>query len=84
MRAIASKALKTRQNFYAVLELEDNATTDNIKRRYAEMCTSIDITSEKFVKNDCLTYTMELLNEAYQVLSNPTKRKKYDQNIVRQ
>lgn len=72
MRTLCSKALQKSQNYYGVLKLENNVANDLLKRRYTEMSRSIEIT----VKN--LSYKQNLFNEAFQTLSNRTKRVEYD------
>lgn len=65
------------QNYYKVLGIQEDATEDQIKkafrkgaRKYHPDVNPDDPTAEENFKD---------LNEAYQVLSDPEKRKKYDQ-----
>ena len=59
------------KDYYAVLNIDPNATTDDIKAQYRFLMQAFH--PDKFTGNSPLQKAIET-NEAYGVLSNPAKR----------
>src|SRR5438128_1036807 len=64
------------KNFYEVLGVEKNATAEEIKKRFIELAKKYhpDVSKEKNAEAK-----FRSVSEAYETLSNPDKRKLYDQ-----
>ena len=64
-------------NLYNDLELDDNASIDKIKQSYKKLCYKYhpdknnNLSSDKFIK----------IKKAYEILSNESEKKKYDDTI---
>lgn len=64
------------RDYYSVLGLQKNATTDEIKSAYRKLANKYHPDKNKGDKK--AEEKFKEINEAYQVLSDPEKRKKYD------
>ncbi|GHN02673.1 molecular chaperone DnaJ [Cytophagales bacterium WSM2-2] len=63
-------------DYYKVLGLEKNASTDDIKKAYRKL--SLKYHPDLNPKDEAANAKFKQLNEAHEVLSDPEKRKKYD------
>jgi len=72
--------MATRQNkdYYEILGVEKNATLDEIKKSYRRL--ALKWHPDKNQDNPESTEKFKSITEAYEVLSNPTKRRNYDMN----
>lgn len=64
------------KNYYDILGIEPNATQTEIKKAYRKL--SVKFHPDKNNGDTFLAEMFKNINEAYEVLSNPTKRKDYD------
>lgn len=70
------------KNYYEVLEVAPNASADDIQKAYtaARSAYSGDsLALYSLLSEEEAHKVLELIEEAYNILSNPTKRKKYNQ-----
>lgn len=82
---MGDKASQKRNDYYAILEVDPSANTNEIDRAYRRAC-------ETYSQENPALYTMfspeeakellQMITEAYSVLSNPVKRKAYDNNSL--
>lgn len=63
------------QDHYKILELEDNATNEDIKRSYRKLALKYHPD-----KNNGEDIKFKEINEAYEILSDPVKKRDYDNN----
>ena len=65
-------------NYYEILEVSKDATQDEIKKAYKKLAKKFhpDINKESGAEEK-----FKKINEAYEVLSDETKRKEYDQKL---
>ena len=69
------------KNYYEILEIDRSATQEEIKKAYRQKAlqyhpdVSTDENSEEIIRN---------INEAFEVLSDKTKKNKYDEDILEQ
>ena len=63
-------------NHYELIGVERNATTAQIRRAYLDMSKSLHPDKNRFGGN-----LMKSINEAYEILSDETKRRKYNREI---
>lgn len=82
MTNLCTKANKKQNDLYGILQVQQKDARGVIKSQCAKLRTSIVLTLDKNVKNDCLSYKLELLNTAYKTLSNPSLRRSYDLDLV--
>lgn len=66
----------TESDYYAILNIDKNATASQIKNAYRELAFAFHPDRNK--DNPESVEKMKELNEAYAVLSNPSRRKEYD------
>ncbi len=68
--------MTTKRDFYEILGVDKSASDDEIKRSYRKMAMKYhpDVNKEKEAE-----VKFKEISEAYQVLSDPNKRKQYDQ-----
>lgn len=74
--------MTTEKNYYEVLEVAPNASADEIFKAYTAAKTAYSgdsIALYSLLSEDEAHKVLELIEEAYNILSNPTKRKKYNQ-----
>ena len=63
-------------NHYEIIGVERNATTAQIRKAYLIMSKALHPDKNRFGSN-----IMKSINAAYAILSDETKRRKYDQEI---
>lgn len=66
-----------KKDYYKILEIPRTASQDDIKKAYRKL--AIKYHPDKNPNNPQAEQRFKELNEAYEVLSDPEKRKKYDQ-----
>lgn len=74
--------MTTEKNYYEVLEVAPNASADEIFKAYTAAKTAYSgdsIALYSLLSEEEAHKVLELIEEAYNILSNPTKRKKYNQ-----
>lgn len=71
------------KNYYEILEVSENASKEVIDKAYKVLAKKYhpDLQEEKNKKS--AEEKIKSLNEAYEILSNPEKRKTYDDKITR-
>lgn len=67
-----------KQNFYEILGANRNDSPEEIKRKYKEL--ALRFHPDK-VRSSLGESSMKSLNEAYEILSDPEKRKHYDEEL---
>lgn len=70
------------KNYYEVLEVAPNASADEIQKAYTAAKTAYSgdsLAIYSLLSEEEAHKVLELIEEAYIILSNPTKRKKYNQ-----
>ncbi|MFG1493593.1 helix-turn-helix domain-containing protein [Halobacteriovorax sp. ZH4_bin.1] len=70
------------KNYYEVLEVAPNASADEIQKAYTAARTAYSgdsLAIYSLLSEEEAHKVLELIEEAYNILSNPTKRKKYNQ-----
>lgn len=67
-------------DYYEILEVRENASEEVIKMAYKALALKYHPDRSGDVKKDAHT-KMQMINEAYMMLSNPEKRKQYDQQM---
>ncbi|MBF0200982.1 MAG: J domain-containing protein [Desulfamplus sp.] len=65
------------RDYYKILDIDTHADTDEIKRAYKKL--AVKYHPDRNPDDKTASDRMALLNEAYAVLSNPEKRREYDQ-----
>ncbi|KAK7275826.1 hypothetical protein RIF29_16950 [Crotalaria pallida] len=72
-------ALSNPKDYYKILEVDYDATDDAIRSNYIRL--ALKWHPDKQKDNDSTTTSrFQDINEAYQVLSDPVKRREYDKN----
>ncbi|KAI9199966.1 hypothetical protein LWI28_000892 [Acer negundo] len=66
------------KDYYKILEVDYDATEDAIRSNYIRL--ALKWHPDKQKEEDCATSRFQEINEAYQVLSDPVKRREYDSN----
>ncbi|KAL5777338.1 hypothetical protein ACOSP7_010264 [Xanthoceras sorbifolium] len=64
------------KDYYKILEVDCDATEDAIRSNYIRL--ALKWHPDKQKEEDCATSRFQEINEAYQVLSDPVKRREYD------
>ena len=64
------------ENYYSILEVPQTATIDEIKKSYRRL--SLLCHPDRNQNSSESTFKFQKLNEAYEVLSDPDKKKEYD------
>lgn len=69
-------------NHYEILDIEDDATQEEVKKAYRKLAKSLhpDLNKDN---PDGAAERFKAIKEAYEVLSNPLKREKYDLQLMR-
>ncbi|KAF5456025.1 hypothetical protein F2P56_025541 [Juglans regia] len=70
-------ALSKPKDYYKILEVDYDATDDAIRSNYIRL--ALKWHPDKKKDQDSATSRFQEINEAYQVLSDPAKRREYDQ-----
>lgn len=70
------------KNYYEILEIDRNASPEIIDKAYKTLAKKYhpDLQDEAHKKES--EEKFKIINEAYQVLSNPEQKALYDQNLV--
>ncbi|MED6133092.1 hypothetical protein PIB30_025244 [Stylosanthes scabra] len=71
-------ALSKPKDYYKILEVDYDATDDAIRSNYIRL--ALKWHPDKQKNQDAATTRFQEINEAYQVLSDPVKRREYDRN----
>ncbi|MGA1822831.1 MAG: DnaJ C-terminal domain-containing protein [Thermoplasmatota archaeon] len=71
------------EDYYAILGVEDDATQDDVKRAYRKHAKSLHPDLNKDNPTEA-AHHFKMVKEAYEVLSNPLKREKYDLKLMRE
>ncbi|KAJ8748024.1 hypothetical protein K2173_010184 [Erythroxylum novogranatense] len=66
------------KDFYKILEVDYDATEDDIRSNYIRL--ALKWHPDKQKDQDNATSRFQEINEAYQVLSDPVRRREYDDN----
>ncbi|KAL2317646.1 hypothetical protein Fmac_031522 [Flemingia macrophylla] len=66
------------KNYYEILEVDYDATDDAIRSNYIRL--ALKWHPDKQKDQDYATSRFQEINEAYQILSDPVKRREYDKN----
>ncbi|CAJ2652157.1 unnamed protein product [Trifolium pratense] len=74
-------ALSKPKDYYKILEVDYDATDDTIRSNYIRL--ALKWHPDKQKDHDSATSRFQDINEAYQVLSDPDKRREYDINGMR-
>ncbi|XP_004299714.1 PREDICTED: protein tumorous imaginal discs, mitochondrial [Fragaria vesca subsp. vesca] len=64
------------KDYYKILEVDYDATDDTIRSNYIRL--ALKWHPDKQKDKNCSTSRFQEINEAYQVLSDPAKRREYD------
>ncbi|XP_047323443.1 protein tumorous imaginal discs, mitochondrial-like [Impatiens glandulifera] len=70
------------KNYYKLLELDFEAKDDDIRSNFIRL--ALKWHPDKQKNQDNTTTIFQEINEAYQVLSDPSKRREYDQEMLLQ
>lgn len=71
--------MKHASDLYKMLGVSKNASTEDIKKAYRKLCLKYHPDRCQHADRKKATEQMMLINEANDVLSDPNKRKHYDQ-----
>ena len=69
------------ENYYDILEVSTNASTEIIEKAYKTLVKKYHPDLQESNLKNIYEQKIKKINEAYEVLSNPEKRKQYDINI---
>ncbi len=69
-------------DYYSILNIEDDATQEEVKRAYRKLAKTLHPDLNKDVLGGSAE-EFKRVKEAYEVLSNPLKREKYDLELMR-
>lgn len=72
------------KTLYEILEVSENASQEIIEKAYKVLAKKYHPDLQPQEKKQEAEKTMKMLNEAYCVLSNPIKRKSYDEKLQEQ
>lgn len=68
---------------YSILGIEEDATQDEVKRAYRKLAKTLHPDLNKEAPDDAAE-RFKKVKDAYEILSNPLKREKYDLELMRQ
>ncbi|MFQ5440421.1 MAG: J domain-containing protein [Nitrosopumilaceae archaeon] len=68
----------TLPNYYKILGISENASQEDIKKRYRELAKKLHPDKSKGEKTDD---TMAEINKAYEILSQKERKEKYDKHL---
>lgn len=68
-----------KRDYYQILQISRNATYEEVKKAYRKLAMKYHPDHNKSANAE---FMFKQISEAYQVLSNPEKRKRYDDNYV--
>lgn len=71
------------KNYYEILEVSENASKEVIDKAYKVLAKKYHPDLQETKNKKAAEEKIKNLNEAYEVLSNPEKRKNYDDKITR-
>ena len=69
------------QNYYEILEVNKNASTEIIEKAYKTLVKKYHPDLQQDENKNKYEEKIKKINEAYDILSDPEKRKKYDLNL---
>lgn len=71
------------EDYYLLLGIEDDATQDDVKKAYRRLAKELhpDLNSERSTEK---SEKFKKIKDAYEILSNPLKRERYDLNLMRE
>ena len=67
-----------KRDYYQILQISRNATYEEVKKAYRKLAMKYHPDHNKSANAE---FMFKQISEAYQVLSNPEKRKRYDDNL---
>lgn len=70
-----------KKNYYQILQVDQNASDEIIEKAYKTLAKKYHPDTQSEDKKDYAEKIFKQINEAYETLSNPEKRKKYNQLI---
>lgn len=69
------------KNYYEILEIDKKASTEIVEKAYKTLVKKYHPDLQEGTKKQECEEKLKLINEAYEILSNPDKREKYNQEI---
>ncbi len=69
------------KNYYEILEIDKKASTEIVEKAYKTLVKKYHPDLQEGSKKQECEEKLKLINEAYEILSNPEKREKYNQEI---
>lgn len=73
-----------KKNYYEILEINKNASPEIVKKAYTTLAKKYHPDLQEGMLKHAYEEKLKLINEAYEVLSNETKRKEYDEQLFQE